>query len=119
MGQRRGGIIQVKVDGEVLLAKGNWTYNLGRNKREAIPGSDVVHGYKESIQTPFIEGEITDRDDLDLAAFLDARDVTVTLELANGKTIVLRNAWQAGEGTGNTDEGNVAVRYEGLSAEEV
>jgi hypothetical protein len=32
---------------------------------------------------------------------------------------VLRDAWYAGEGTGNTEEGNLAVRLEGKSAEEI
>ncbi len=119
MNQRKGGIIQVKVGGVIQDAKGNWTYNLGRNIKETVVGSDRVHGYTEKPQPAFIEGEITDRGTLDLAALADTSDVTVTLETAVGKVIVLRNAWFAGEGTGNTDEGNIAVRFEGLSADEV
>lgn len=117
--QRRGGILFLKVGGERQDAKGNFTYNLGQPKRDGIVGADGVHGYKEMPQVPFIEGEITDRQTLDLAALLNVVDTTVTLELANGKVIVLRQAWYAGEGTGNTEEGNIGVRFEGLSAEEV
>lgn len=116
---RRGGIIFLKVNSTQYSAKGNFTYNLGIPKREAIVGSDEVHGYKETPQVPFIEGEITDKDDLDLAALLAAKDATVTLELANGKVIALREAWFASEGTGNTEEGNIGVRFEGMSAEEI
>jgi len=116
---RRGGIMYLKVNGGIMDAKGEFTYNLGKPKREAIIGADTVHGYKETPQTPFIEGEITDRADLDLAALCDTVDATITLELANGKVITLRDAWYAGEGTGNTEEGNIAVRFEGLSADEV
>ena len=119
MSQRRGGIIQVQVNGVLYDARGSWTYNLGRPKREPIVGADGVHGYKETPQVPFIEGEITDRGDLDLAALVTLKDATATLQLANGKVIVLRDAWYAGEGTGNTGEGNVAVRFEGKNAEEV
>jgi len=119
MSQRRGGLIQVQVNGEVFDAKGSWTYNLGRPMREAIIGSDVVHGFKESPQTAFIEGEITDRGTLDLATLVTLQEATVTLSLANGKVIVLRDAWFAGDGTGNTDEGNVAARFEGSGAEEI
>lgn len=119
MSQRRGGIIQVQINGSVQDAKGSWSYNLGRPKREAIVGSDVVHGFKELPQVAYIEGEITDRGTLDLAALVNLRDATVTLELANGKVVVLRSAWFAGDGTGNTEEGNVAVRFEGASGEEV
>ena len=39
-------------------------------------------------------------------------NVTVTLELIHGKTIVLANAWYAGEGTVTTEEAEIAVRWE-------
>jgi hypothetical protein len=116
---RRGGVLFLKVNGEIYDAKGNFTYNLGQPKREGIVGADSVHGYKETPQVPFIEGEITDRAGLDLAALCNLDDATATLELANGKVITLRNAWYAGDGTGNTEEGNIDVRFEGLSADEV
>lgn len=116
---RRGGIIYLKVNGEIYDAKGSFSYNLGKPKNEAILGADGVHGYKSTPQVPFIEGEVTDRPSLDLASVCETDEATITLELANGKVITLRDAWYAGEGTGNTEEGNIAVRYEGLSADEV
>ncbi len=116
---RRGGIVFFKVDGERYDVKGNFSYNLGRAKREAVVGHDGVHGYKELPQVPFIEGEITDKHDLDLERLLTTDQATVTLELANGKVIVLRNAWFAGEGNVQTEEGNIALRLEGISAEEI
>lgn len=117
--QRKGGLISLQVAGEIYDAKGNFTYNLGRPKREAIVGHDSVHGYKELPQVPFIEGEITDRGTLDLESLITVENATVTLQLANGKVIVLRDAWFAAEGTGNSEEGNVGVRFEGKSGEEV
>lgn len=119
MSQRRGGIIQVQVNGELYDAKGDFTYNIGRPKRDAIIGADVVHGFKETPQAPFIEGEITDRGTLDLDKLVTLKDATVTMELANGKVIVLRNAWYASEGTGNTGEGNIGFRFEAQSGEEI
>ena len=116
---RRGGIIYLKVSGVLYDAKGNFTYNLGVAKREAVVGQDRVHGYKELPQVPFIEGEITDRSNMDVKAMMELNDETVTLELANGKVVALRNAWYAGDGNIGTDEGNVAVRFEGIEAEEV
>lgn len=115
---RVGGIIEVKVDGTVYNAKGNWTYNLGNPLRAPVIGADTVHGYKETPQVPFIEGEITDRPDISLDALTKITGATVYLRLANGKLIVLRDAWYASEGTGNTDEGNIGVRFEGISADE-
>lgn len=117
--QRRGGILSLTVNGVRQDAKGNFSYNIGAPVREAIVGSDGVHGYKETPQAPMIEGEITDRGDLDLRALVETTDATVTLRLANGKTFVLRSAWFAGEGTANTEEGNIAVKFQGLSGTEV
>jgi hypothetical protein len=120
MGRGRvGGIIELKINGAIYSAKGNFTYNLGRPMREAVVGSDAVHGYKETPQVAFIEGEITDHVDMDLDALVRMDDATVMLRLANSKLVVLRNAWFAGEGTGNTEEGNIALRLEGMSGEEV
>ena len=116
---RIGGMISLKINGDMYFAKGNFTYNLGIPKKEGVAGSDRVHGYKEVPQVPFIEGEITDRNELNLEDLVTLDDATATLELANGKVIMLREAWYAGEGTGNTEEGNIALRLEGMSAEEV
>lgn len=118
--QRRGGIIQVKRGGVQQEGKGEFTYNLGHPKRTAILGSGgKVQGFKEEAQAPFIEGKITDRGTLALSNLIDADDETITIELANGKTVVLRNAWYAGEGTGHSEEGEIDVRWEGLSAQEI
>lgn len=114
-----GGRIAVKINGERVYAKGNFTYNLGLPKREAVMGADEVHGYKEIPQVAFIEGATTDRGDLDLEALVQASDLTVTLDLSNGKTIALFQAWFAGEGNVTTEEGEVALRFEGLRAEPI
>jgi len=116
---RLGGIITFKVDGTQYAAKGNFTYNLGTPKKEAIIGSDGFHGYKETPQVAFIEGEITDNVSVDIKKLTELKSATVLLNLANGKSIVLRDAYYAHEGTGNTDEGNFPVRFEGASAEEM
>lgn len=109
---RRAGIIWVRTDGKLIEAKGEYTYGLGKPKRTAIVGSDKVHGYKEEVQVAFIEGATTDHPDLDLAAFVGATNLTVTLELNNGKTIVLNDAWYAGDGTAKTGEAEIPVRFE-------
>lgn len=104
----------------MLDAKGDFTYNLGLSKREAVIGMDGVHGYKETPQVAFIEGVITDREDFDLNAFLKTTDATITLKLANNKLIVLRDAWYANEGTGNSGEGEIPFRFESRNrAEEI
>lgn len=117
---RIGGIIFVKVNGEVLKAKGSFTYSLGKPQREAVmDAGGGVAGYKETPQVPFIEGAATDSDQLDLGSLVQTKNATVTLECANGKTIVLRKAYYAGEGQVTTEEGEIQIRFEGFSAEEI
>lgn len=115
----RGGIIQVQVDGEILELKGDWTYNTGVEKRTGIVGTSGIPGYKTEPQIPFIEGAITDRGDLDVAQLKRTTGATVVLALANGKSIVYRNAWYASEGDATTAEGEVAARFEATDAEEI
>ena len=116
---RVSGLIYFKADGQQYKAKGNFTYNLGLPKRESVIGADGFHGYKETPKAPFIEGEITDEASLDLAAFQNIVDATITLELANGKVFVLRNGFYAADGDAQTEDANVQVRFEGASGEEV
>jgi hypothetical protein len=119
MSQRRAGILYLRIDGTIYDAKGNFTYNIGAPKREAIVGADKVHGYKEVPQVSFIEGELTDSKNLDLQALVSLDGVTATLELANGKVISLRDAWYAGDGNVQTEEGNIQLRLEAVSGEEI
>jgi len=114
-----GGQIFVKADGAQYRAKGDWTFNLGQGMREAIVGSDSVHGYSEKPQVPFIEGVITDTGTLNMTELLNLTDATITLELNNGKIIALNSAWFAGEGSGTTEQAEITARFEGLSAEEI
>jgi hypothetical protein len=119
MSKRMGGLIFIAVNGEGLQAKGSFTYNIGAPKREAIVGSDKVHGYKELPQVPYIEGEITDHSSLQLSTLFATKDATVTLQLANGKTFVLEQAWYAGDGEASTEEGAIGVRFEGIRGREI
>lgn len=107
-----GGLLALKIDGAVYSAVGNFTWNLGKPVRTTLVGATGVDGYSIAPQPAFIEGEVRDGSDIDLAALVDAEDVTVSLELANGKTLVLSNARYIGEGTGNTAESNFPLRLE-------
>lgn len=119
MANRRSGAINIQANGEVYDAVGMFSYNIGKPLREGLKGPDRVQGYKELPQIPFIEGEIRDSSDLDLATVLSLKDATITLTLANGKTIMLRDAWYANEGTVGTDEANIPFKFEGMSADEI
>lgn len=117
--QRRGGVIQVNVGGVTVDCYGQWSYSLLKFKRESIVGPDGNHGYKELPVAPYIEGEITDSASLDVAALLATANKTVTLRAANGKTVMLAGGTQTGEGTTQTENGNIQVKFEGTDAQEL
>lgn len=105
-----GGILALKIDGVVYSAVGNFTYNQGLPLRADLLGATSVDGYTETPQAAFIAGEIRDSTDVDLEKLATATDVTASLELRNGKTFVLANAWYAGEATGNSEQANFPLR---------
>jgi len=119
MERRVGGILFFKVNGELFQAKGEFTYNINPVKRESVVGQDGVHGYKEVPTAVFVEGSITDSDELDLEAFQAIKDATVTLEVANGKVYQWREAFYAADGDVTSSEGEIQVRYEGITAREI
>jgi len=121
MAERRAGITFFKVDGAQFPIKGEATYGLGRNTRESIVGQDGFHGYMETPTAPFIELTITDGAEIDLDNLSRINNSTVQLELANGKLIVLREAFCTNpDGLGgSTSEGEINLRFEGRAAEEI
>jgi hypothetical protein len=117
--QRKGGAIALQVAGVVYQAKGEATYNLGGETRQAVVGQDGIHGYAVQYVVPYIEVTITDDAALDLAALKAVRDVPVALTLANGKVILLSDAWAAGDWEASSGEGEIQARFEARFAEEV
>lgn len=112
MDKRAHGLINIKIDGDLIKAKGNFKYNLGHPKREAIIGVDGVHGYKETHTVPFVEGDITVDGGFALKDLLQITSATIILELKNGKVITFKEAWVNSEGTVEIEEGNLSIRFE-------
>jgi hypothetical protein len=110
-----GGKLKLRVNGEMQYVKGSFTFNIGGEVKNGIVGHDTVHGFTRLPQLPFIEGPITFHSDCDLEALKAIENETITAELANGRTLVFRNAWAAGDWQGTTAEGEVNARFEAKS----
>ncbi len=114
-----GGIFNCKINGTLVSAKGDFTYNFGSLKKEGILGSDgKVTGFKVSGVVPFIEGQITDTRDLNVKELQALTEGEITLELVNGKVFVLSGAEWSSDGNVETAEGAIAVRFEGVDGDE-
>lgn len=112
------GVITFKVNGDRYRAKGAFTYNIQGIKKTKIVGADKVHGHKEEVVASYIEGKITDGDDIDLKLLAQVEG-TVSIELRNGKTVSVYDAVYAGDMDVDTEEGEIPVRFEGDDGEEV
>lgn len=118
MANRIAGIAYLKVDGTQFDIRGKFKYQIATVKRDEIVGQDGVHGYKEMPVAPYIEGDIDDMPGTRVRRLEDITNATITLELANGKTVVLHNAWWAGDSVVDTEEGSYPVKFCGITGHE-
>lgn len=107
------GTASLSVDGTTYLLEGAFKYNPSTVKRESLTGQDGVHGYKEMPMAPYITATLRDSGGLTIHDFNAMKSVTVTAELANGKTIVGRGMWTVESQEVDTTEGTLEVRWEG------
>jgi len=109
----------IKVDGNQYPLKGNFVVSPSPIERNGIAGQDYVHGYHEAPRVPYIEADISTLPEVSIEDLDASVDVTVTAELVNGNTYVLRNAWSRGPLEINTNDGQFRLRFEGLSCDEL
>ncbi len=117
--ERVGGKISLKVNGMVYRSRGKFSCSLGKSEKKAVMGHSGILGYSEETKPGYIEGEIVDSQDFLFSDLDKEKDVTVTVTLANGKTICLKNAYFCNPDglTLDTEEGAIKVRWEGTAEE--
>jgi Phage tail tube protein len=119
MAQRFAGVALVMVDGQQLPLRGNFTVSPTSVERTMIAGQDRVHGYQELPRVPYIEGDISTTDQISWEDIEAQVDVTVIAQLANGFQYTLSEATCKGAFENNTRDGQVRVRWEGVTCDEV
>jgi Phage tail tube protein len=119
MAQRVAGTAYLKVDGNQYPLRGNFTVTPSMIERAGIAGQDYIHGYSEMPRVPSIEGDVTTVPGLSVEAFEAQVDVTVTAELANKSTYVLREGWCVSALAINARDGIVRVKWEGITCDEL
>ena len=111
---RVAGTAYLAVDGVSYALVGELEYNASLVERESAIGQDGVHGFIEKPMAPHISGSIRDMNNLSVADLNAMTDVTVTLQLANGKLVIGRNMWTVSSITAKATDGTVEVKFEGL-----
>jgi hypothetical protein len=118
MAQRFAGIAFLLVDGNQMSLRGNFTVSPSIVARTMIAGQDGVHGYQELPRVPYIEGDISTVPNLNLLDLEAQVNVTVVAQLANGKQYALGQASCKADLEANTRDGQVRVRWEGVTCSE-
>ncbi len=118
--KRIGGKYFIAVDSIAYYGEGVFEYSAGYDKNEEVMGSHGLAGYKSTPVAPYISGTIIDDGSFPISALAKIKNSTITLDLANGKQVVLRGAVSANDDgfKGNTD-GKFSVKFFGDSLEEV
>lgn len=113
------GTAYVTIDGKSYTLVGELGYRVSQGTRETLKGMDGIHGYKETPTEGMIKGAFRDSGTLSVKTLADASDITVVAELANGKTIVGRNMWRAGEPVEvDTEEAKFTIQWESADVRE-
>jgi hypothetical protein len=107
------GWVYVKVDSRQLSVRGTCTISPNQITRSPISGLDGFHGYQAVFRAPYIEVEVTNRNQFPLTDLAGLTDSTITAELETGEVWVLRNAFQSGDLELSAADGTATVRFEG------
>lgn len=115
-----GGKFTISCDGIAYYASGVFKYGAGFDKREAVMHSAGFAGFKTTPVAPYISGELFDDDSISLSDIANMTNSTITLDLSNGKQIVLRGAYSTNDNGLEVDtDGKITIKFEGQSIEEV
>ena len=111
------GRLEVQVDGELVRAAGAFEFTYGDDQHEMIVGHDGPHGVKAMPKFGMVKGKITVTPQTDVRKLNRLTNATVTVTMAGGQGIVLREAASAHDGMVNSEDASMEVEFHGMSAE--
>lgn len=111
---RLAGTAFLSVDGTTYQLEGSLTYSPIAVERSTLVGQDHVHGYKEMPAPGEIKASIRDSGGLTVADFNAMTDVTLVLQLANGKVVTGRDMWTVDAQEVDTADAKFEVHWQGF-----
>ena len=115
-----GGIAFIKVDGTQYQLRGNFKVAPGNVERTEVVGGDgTLHGYTQAGKAPYIAGDLSDSGGLSVQALQNITNSTITLELINGKTYILTNAFHAPQNELDVMTATLSVKFFGKTCQEL
>lgn len=111
------GRVTVTVAGKRLGSKEGAKLGYGNPSRTAVTGDSGVLGFTEKTEVPYVECTIAHGEKVSLKELADIKDATISFDTDTKKSFVLSGAWCAK--SLELDKGEVALRFEAMSCEEV
>lgn len=115
---RIAGTAYLSVDGVSYPVAGDFEYDPSERARESLTGQDTVHGFSEKPKVGSIKATLRDMGGLSLKQINQMDDVTVTVELANGKTVIGRNMWTVNPQGAKAEDATFPAEWEGPDVSE-
>lgn len=103
-----------KVDGEQLEVSGGFECPGMEVKREAVMSLTGVAGFKETPIKPYIKMTALFVPGFPLATLQSSTDMTLTVELANGRVYTLSGAFIENEAPVKGDDGTIDLEFAGM-----
>jgi hypothetical protein len=119
MANRLGGVLNIIAGGVALEVRGAVTLRTGSGVRTAVVGQTGTHGYTEEPSTPGVSVEVSHRADFDLAALKANDDMTLQIDLQDGSSYALANAWLANDPQVNLIDAGTTLEFDGLKLEKL
>lgn len=115
---RIAGVCYLKFAGAQFPVKGKPEYSVNETTNETVTGLDEVHGYLEKPHPPHIKCTLSDLGEVSTKKLQKTKG-TAMLELANGKTIVIRDGWVVGDIDVDAEAGEYGIEIQGKKGEEL
>lgn len=111
---RIAGICFIKLDGDQLEVSGGVEVPINDTVRETKAGPNGPAGFSEVAVIPSVKVSAFLTPDFPREKVAQSTDMTITAELANGKTYVLSGAFLVGDASAKQDDGTVDLEFNGL-----
>lgn len=115
---RIAGTCYLSVNGQRVALVGEFSYRPASPVRETKMGADGFHGYKEKPGAGQIKAKLRNSGGTSVSAIGQQTNVTVTAELANGKTVIGRNMFVTEPPMADAEEGEIEITWEGPDVSE-
>ncbi len=113
MAKRIAGTMYCKIDGEQLEIQGGFECPAAEVTREAVMGQAGLAGYKETTVKQYVKVTALFMPDFPLATLQSNTELTITVELANGKVYTLSGAFLENEAPVKGDDGTIDLEFAG------